>query len=123
MRAIRRAKLAALAVAALAVPTGLVAATAGVAQAATYYGCPDGYACIYPTGSWTTPEHKYYDYGTYKLYDEYGTHKLFNHQSGGAIMWICTDSNGKNCPYYIPTGSNSNIDLTPYNSIKLVPSL
>ncbi|MET7765228.1 hypothetical protein ABZS71_25615 [Streptomyces sp. NPDC005393] len=131
MRAIQRARLAALAVAALAVPTGLVAATAGPAQAAAtagpaqaaLFGCSTGYACIYPTTAWTTPEHTYYNYGTYKLYNEYGTHRVFNNQTGSAIMWLCTDSYGNSCPHYIPPTYYYDVDLTPYNSIKLTSGL
>ncbi|GER91849.1 hypothetical protein KDW_60110 [Dictyobacter vulcani] len=94
--------------------------------AGTVHGCPVGYACIYPQNAgWNGdhPSNTYYNYGTYKLYNQYGNHYIYNNQTGGAPFWLCTDSYGKTCPWYVAAGTSAQTDFTPLNSVKLVPSL
>ncbi|WP_340563362.1 hypothetical protein [Streptomyces sp. GSL17-111] len=106
---------------------GLV--TSSTAQAAPvsaqdYAGCTTGYVCIYPDDSWNNsdPEHTYYTYGVHPLYNEYDFHRVFNNQYGGATARLCVNSNGTDCTSKIGEYTYRDIDLTPYNSIRLDPS-
>jgi hypothetical protein len=94
-----------------------------VAPAATIYGCPDGYACIYPENAgWNNgvPSLTYYYYGVYQLSNQYGYHYVYNHQTGGALIRLCTDWYGNVCPITIRAGFYQNVDLTPINSVRLL---
>jgi hypothetical protein len=67
---------------------------------------------------------KFYYYGVYpfdgkSIPYQYGNHYIFNNQTDGALFWLCTDSYGNKCPWYQPTGTWSNFNLTPINSVKL----
>ena len=88
------------------------------------YGCPKGYACIYPgkDANNNVPQHKYYYYGVYKLHNEYGYHYIVNNQYDGAIVRLCTDWNGKNCPttMQFDNGGAGLFNLSPINSIVLL---
>ncbi|MDQ1047234.1 hypothetical protein [Streptomyces sp. V4I2] len=108
---------------------GLGLATSSTAQAAPtgtqdYAGCVTGRVCIYPNAGWNNnnPEHWYYTYGVHQLYDEYGVHRVFNNQTGNATARLCVNRDGTNCTSKIPPYTYSDIDLTPYNSIRLDPS-
>ncbi|MFE4053904.1 hypothetical protein [Streptomyces sp. YIM B13518] len=94
------------------------------AQQSNYQGCNLGYVCLYSYAGWNggSPEHRYYDYGVYKLYDEYGVHRWFNNQTGGATTRLCINSDGTNCTSKLSSWAYWDIDLTPYNSIRLDPS-
>jgi hypothetical protein len=110
----------------VAMTGALLAGTSTAAQAATVHGCPSGYACIYPQDAgWNNdkPSLKYYHYGTYQLSNQFGNHYIMNNQTGGAPIWGCTDWNGNTCPWYVGAGSWAVANLTPINSVKLVPSL
>ncbi|MFJ8888789.1 hypothetical protein ACIRJR_36075 [Streptomyces sp. NPDC102402] len=115
------------AAAVLTFTAGAVLATgagAGAAQAGaqgTYAGCPSGYVCIYPNGSWNgnKPEHKYYTYGAHNLVDETGTHRVFNNQTGGATVQLCTGYDGAGCGSKMGTWTFKDVNLTPVNSIRL----
>lgn len=118
-------------VAAIAFAAGAVLATGSTAQAgevsvqqSNYQGCNLGYVCLYPNASWNggIPEHRYYNYGVYKLYDEFGPHRLFNNQTGGATTRLCKNSDGTNCTSKLSPWTYWDIDMTPYNSIRLDPS-
>ncbi|MEV8569402.1 hypothetical protein AB0436_28105 [Streptomyces sp. NPDC051322] len=104
---------------ALGLAVAAVATFGAGTAAASAAACTSGRACIYTGASWTTVQHSYYKYGTYKLYNEFGKHRVYNHQTGGAKMWLCTDSAGKKCPVYQVAGTWWDVNLTPYNSIKL----
>ncbi|WP_238937225.1 hypothetical protein [Streptomyces clavuligerus] len=104
-------------------------ATLGLASspahaAVDYAGCRSGYVCIYPDASWNNsrPEHDYYTYGVHQLYDEFGVHRVFNNQTGGAVVRLCTDRAGRNCTASMGAFLYEDINLTPYNSIKLSTS-
>lgn len=125
----RRSRRTVVSPAALAAATSLFGfglATSSTAQAAQngvqdYAGCRTGYACIYPNASWNnnTPEHDYYTYGVHQLYEEYGVHRVFNNQTGGAVVRLCYDRAGTNCTTPLYEYAYWDIDLTPYNSIRL----
>ncbi|MFC8517638.1 hypothetical protein [Streptomyces sp. NPDC057257] len=117
------------AVGAIVFTIGGVLGAASTAQAAgqsaqSYAGCDDGYVCLYVGASWNnnSPEHTYYTYGVHKLYDEYGTHRWFNNQTGSATTRLCVNSDGTNCTSKLLPYNYTDIDLTPYNSIRLDPS-
>lgn len=95
------------------------------ASAATYQGCPSGYACLYPQNAgWNGghPEHTYYRYRSYNLSNEYGTHRFFNNQTGSARAYGCTGWNGTGtCPLEIAPWVYTDWNFTPINSIVLKP--
>lgn len=90
------------------------------------FQCPLGYVCIYPASDNpnTRADNTYYRYGVYKLSNQYGYHDIVNNQTGGAKVLLCTDWNGTICPVTVyVTGQKLYYayDLTPINSIKLIP--
>lgn len=89
-----------------------------------YQQCPTGYACVWEgevaIGN-PPPEHRYYNYGSYRFTNEYGWHTIWNHQTGGAKVQLCLGTNGTNCTVTIPAGKFFHGSLTPFNSIKLIP--
>lgn len=110
----------------------------------TVEGCPLGYACIYPVNAgWNhgVPEGRgfFFTYGVHPLSNEFNTHRVFNNQTGRALVFLCKNADGTDCPKYInglqilPLCTYSefgglingvtyaDIDLTPFNSIKLTP--
>lgn len=108
----------------LAAGASAQASETGALEQGPYAGCDEGYVCIYPNASWNggSPEHRYYTYGVHTLYNEYGTHRVFNNQYGGATTRLCRNYNGTDCTSKIEPWSYRDIDLTPYNSIRLDPS-
>ncbi|WP_327156626.1 hypothetical protein [Streptomyces tubercidicus] len=127
MSVLKRAGMAAAAVAALLVPAGVVVGTAGpaaAAKAATTQGCPYGAVCIYPQNAgWNGghPSHFYYSYGAHNLSNMVGVHRIYNNQSGGATMRTCTGYNGTGCEGYLPANNYIDKNMTPINSITLQP--
>lgn len=120
-------KVVALTFAAAALTAGGTLAATGSAQADDspgaqrgYEGCGHGSACIYPDGSWDkNPEHSYWSYGVHPLHNEVGVHRLFNNQKGGATVSLCKGADGTNCGDPMGEFMYKDIDLTPYNSIRL----
>lgn len=114
-----------------------------LATGATIEGCPSGDACIYPVNAgWNkgVPEGRglFFTYGVHQLSNEFNTHRVFNNQTSNALVFLCTDTAGTNCPVLMANfplplctysefgellnGVNyADIDLTPINSIKLTP--
>ncbi|NUV67258.1 MULTISPECIES: hypothetical protein [unclassified Streptomyces] len=113
------------AMAATALATGAMLTMGGTASAAqaagTIHGCPSGYVCLYPGAGWNgdKPSHKFYKYGTHKIYDQYGKKRWFNNQTGGAKAYRCKGSNGTNCGGNQRAGTYYDHDFTPINSVKL----
>ncbi len=111
--------------AATALATGAVLTLGGSANAAeaagTIYGCPSGYACVYPNASWNggKPSLKFYKYGTHKIYNQFGKKRFFNNQTGGAKAYLCKGSNGTNCTVSQRAGTYYDYDFTPINTVKL----
>ncbi len=89
----------------------------------SYQGCPAGGVCIYPNGSWNSghPSSIYYYYASYNLSNMYGTHRVFNNQTDNAVVSFCTGWNGTNCFFTMGSWTYTDINLTPVNSIKLMP--
>jgi hypothetical protein len=112
----------ALAVASVAI-AGL-AATAAPANAApsTSEGCRAGYVCLYPQNAgWNGghPSKTWYHYGAYNLSNQYGKHRFFNNQTGKAVGHLCTGYNGGGKCVGQPTGTWSDDNFTPINSVTL----
>ncbi|MFI1227358.1 MULTISPECIES: hypothetical protein [unclassified Streptomyces] len=110
--------------AATALATGAVltlGGSANAAEAAATHGCPSGYVCLYPKASWNgdKPSHKFYKYGTYKIYNQYGTKRWFNNQTGNAKAYRCKGANGTNCGGNQKAGTYYDYNFTPINSVKL----
>lgn len=111
--------------AATALATGAVLTLGGTANAAeaagTIHGCPSGAVCLYPNASWNgdKPSHRFYSYGTHKIYNQYGKKRWFNNQTGGAKAYRCKNSNGTNCGGNQRAGTYYDHDFTPINSVKL----
>jgi hypothetical protein len=107
----------------LVVGTMLVGGAA-TASAATYAGCPSGYACLYPQDAgWNGghPSALYYRYGSYNLTNQFGIHRFFNNQTGGAGAYLCTGYNGSGTCYRQAPYTYSDTNFTPINSIVLKP--
>ena len=110
-------------VGAITLAAGAIMAT-GVssASAATYAGCPSGYACLYPQNAgWNNsqPSAKYYYYRAYNLVNQFGTHRFFNNQTGGAGAYVCTGYNGTGTCYRQAPNTYTDWNFTPINSIVL----
>lgn len=115
---------AAVALAAGTATAATVEAPSRTAQVAAGHGCPSGYVCIYPRDAgWNgdRPSHFYYKYGAYNLSGMYGKHRIFNNQTGSARMRTCTGWNGTGCEGYLPAGWYIDKEMTPINSIVLLP--
>ena len=85
--------------------------------------CNLGDVCIFPTNPpppLSGPIVSFRRYGTHKLYNLYKEHDVYNNQTGGALVALCRRSNGTKCDIVIPPGKPRPIDLTLYNSIKLI---
>jgi hypothetical protein len=95
-------------------------ALAPAANAADFYGCPDGYACLYKgAGLQSGVMTKYYNYGSYNLTNVTGAHEFVNQQTGGAKAYLCTGYGGTGSCQLIPALHYGNYNFTPINSIKL----
>ncbi len=86
-----------------------------------FYGCKTGTVCIYKGNALKGEDitNRYIYYGVSKLYNQYNIHAIFNNQTDGAVVLLCTDSNGSKCPYKLDANHYDFVDLTPYNSIVL----
>ena len=111
--------------ASLAQPSSVAPSAGAMTAAGTFEGCPVRYACIYPEGKgWNGghPSLMYYYYDVYQLNNQTGDHYLYNNQTGGAWFYLCRDSYGKTCPWYVPNrGPGYQANLTPVYSVKLAP--
>jgi len=113
--------------AAIAFATGaLVMVGAASAQAVeTWEGCPAGAVCIYPEGTEFNngrPSHAFFSYGAHNLENQFGTHHIINNQVDGAKARTCTGFNGTgDCQGFMNPQTVLIKDLTPINSIVLVP--
>lgn len=88
----------------------------------THHGCPYYYACMYTPTGWSnnTPEHKWYYYGCYNLYNEYGNRWIFNNQSGSATFSGNTGSGCSGTVLWTETpGLGFETDITPVNAVYL----
>lgn len=94
------------------------------AEAGEQFGCPAGSVCLYSEQGWESqsPEHEYEAYGVHPLKAEYGPHVIYNNQTGGAMAAHCDTSDGRECGKpFKPGVSVSFADITPINSIRLMP--
>ena len=113
--------------AAVSLATGaLVMAGATSAQAVeTWEGCPAGAVCVYPEGTGFNngrPSHAFFSYGAHNLENQFGVHIVSNNQVDGAKARTCTGFNGTgDCQGVMGPQTFVNKDLTPINSIVLVP--
>jgi hypothetical protein len=86
--------------------------------------CPRGHACVWEgqivVGD-PRPQHRYYTYGTYNFVNEYGDHVAWNNQTDGARVQLCLGYNGTTCRVTIAAAHATHGNLTPYNSIRLLP--
>jgi hypothetical protein len=98
-------------------------ADGSVGAAATIQGCPSGYVCIYPNAGWNGghPSHLYFRYGCYNLNNMFGVHRIFNNQTGGAAIRTCLQFGCGGCEGFLLPGTFIDKNLTPINSIVLVP--
>lgn len=84
--------------------------------------CKSGYACIFPGKIDNhNPSYRFYDYGTYPIYNVFGSHLVYNHQTGGAHMYLCDH---RSCPdprYSVPAGKMKVLYLRPINYVKIAP--
>ncbi|MEU6758293.1 hypothetical protein [Streptomyces sp. NPDC046685] len=118
-----RTKLAAVAATGvLALGTGVLAASPAQASATgdTYKNCSYGAGCIYAGANWDGWPKEYFSRGTHKLYNQYGTHRVFNNQSPNWYVKLCRNSDGTNCDITISPWHYRDVDLGPYNSVKIV---
>jgi hypothetical protein len=103
----------------------LMAVGATSAQAVeTWEGCPAGAVCIYPEGAGFNngrPSHAFFSYGAHDLENQFGTHYIINNQVDGAKARTCTGFDGAGCEGFMNPQTVLIKDLTPINSIVLVP--
>jgi hypothetical protein len=91
------------------------------AAGTTRHGCPYYYACMYTTSGWksNTPEHEWYYYGCYALYNEYGTRYVYNNQSGGGDISGFGLYCGSGVLWTFPRGFGGPVDITPVDWVEL----
>ena len=108
----------------------------------TVEGCPLEAACIYPVNAgWNggVPEGRgiFFALGSHPLSNEFKTHRVFNNQTNGDLVFLCKNADGTDCPTILNSNlplplcadpavgalvknvDYADIDLTPFNSIKL----
>ncbi|MFJ8310438.1 MULTISPECIES: hypothetical protein [unclassified Streptomyces] len=104
---------------ALAVVTlGLAAAP----NAAAATPCPSGAFCIRETDGSILNQNIFYSYGSHNLSNVTGERVLVNSQTGGAGFQLCFGYDGVNCSDVDrATGEFAPYDMTPINSVVLVP--
>ncbi|CBG76022.1 MULTISPECIES: hypothetical protein [Streptomyces] len=103
---------------ALAVGGGLVMAPS--ASAAT--PCPSGAVCIRETNGSILSRNIFYSYRAHNLSNVTGDRVIVNSQTGGAGFKVCYEYNGGNCSTVSrATGEYAPYNMTPINSIVLVP--
>lgn len=90
----------------------------------TLYGCPEGYACLYPSVGWNKnhPIAMWYYYGAYNLSNQFGVKRLFNNQTGSAKVYTCLQYNGGGCGNIIVPLMYQDLNFDPINSVLLTPS-
>jgi hypothetical protein len=120
MNTIRRTAAVAFVAAAL-----VMAGTTSAQAVETWEGCPAGAVCIYPEGTGFNggrPSHAFFSYGAHNLKNQFGMHIVSNNQVDGAKARTCTGFNGTgDCQGFMGPQTFVNKDLTPINSIVLVP--
>lgn len=110
----------AMTVAALALAVGSGLAVAPSANAAT--ACPSGALCIRETNGSILSQNIFYSYGYHNLSNVTGNRVLVHNQTGGAGFQVCYGYNGANCSAVVrATGEFAPYDMTPINSVVLVP--
>lgn len=110
----------AMTVAALALAVGSGLAVAPSANAAT--ACPSGALCIRETNGNILSQNIFYSYGYHNLSNVTGNRVLVHNQTGGAGFQVCYGYNGTNCSAVVrDTGEFAPYDMTPINSVVLVP--
>ncbi|MFG2342299.1 hypothetical protein [Streptomyces yangpuensis] len=118
-----RTKLAAVAATAvMALGTGVLAASPAGAAAAgdTYANCSYGAGCIYGGANWNGWPKEYFTRGNHPFWGQYGVKRVFNNQSPGWYVQLCRNGNGTNCDITIAPWTYVDVDLTPYNSLRIV---
>ncbi|MFJ9909313.1 hypothetical protein ACIRVK_41955 [Streptomyces sp. NPDC101152] len=110
----------AMTAAGLSLMVGAGLAMAPSAQAAT--ACPSGAFCIRETNGTILSKNIFYSYGAHNLSNVTGYRVLVNSQTGGAGFQLCYGYNGTNCSEVDRvTGEFDPYDMTPINSVVLVP--
>ena len=103
-----------------------VGATNAHASADDTVGCPDGAVCIYPRDAGfngNRPSHALFSFGAHNLTNQFGNHIVFNNQVEGARARTCTGLDGTGDCTNLPNAERPvTVDLTPINSIVLVPA-
>ncbi|MFJ9547427.1 hypothetical protein [Streptomyces erythrochromogenes] len=69
------------------------------------------------TGGWPK---EYFSRGNHPFYNQYGVKRVFNNQSPGWYAQLCRNANGTNCDITIAPWTYVDVDLTPYNSLRIV---
>ncbi|AJP00715.1 hypothetical protein TU94_03635 [Streptomyces cyaneogriseus subsp. noncyanogenus] len=106
--------------AALALAAGGGLAMAPSATAAT--ACPSGAVCIRETDGSILSKNIFYSYGAHNLSNVTGYRVIVNSQTGGAGFQVCYEYNGGRCSSVVRgTGEYAPYDMTPINSVVLVP--
>lgn len=105
--------------------TSLMAAPAAHASG-TYEGCPYGAVCIYPANKGWNGGHPesggvFWSRGAHNLSNQYGVHRVFNNQYGGWYATLNKGYNGRYPVFRINQYYYTDYNLTPINSISLVP--
>lgn len=105
--------------------TSLMAAPAAHASG-TYQGCPYGAVCIYPANKGWNGGHPesggvFWSRGAHNLSNQYGVHRVFNNQYGGWYATLNKGYNGRYPVFRINQYYYTDYNLTPINSISLVP--
>ncbi|MFB6892493.1 hypothetical protein ACFCX4_24640 [Kitasatospora sp. NPDC056327] len=119
-----RKKLATLAA---AVPLLLGAGVAAAPAASATETCGSGYVCIYEGDFWDGNHHalvyRFYEYGTYNVYNLIGQYTVLNCQTDGAGATGYTGWNGGgSVAWSLPTnncGGGLRTDLTSTYSVRL----
>jgi hypothetical protein len=122
IRRIAKASAALILAASAAATVGATSAQA--AEAERVNGCPSGAVCIYPRNAGFNndrPSDVFFSYGAHNLENQFGKHYVFNNQVEGASVRLCTGFNGTGCRSAIEPGDTKEPNLTPINSILLVP--
>lgn len=91
------------------------------AAGTTRHGCPYYYACMYTSSGWknNTPEHEWYYYGCYALYNEYGTRWIYNNQSGGGDISLFGLYCGSGVLMTFTPGGWGQFNVTPVDWVEL----
>lgn len=100
-------------------------AMVNVEGAASWFGCPSAYVCVYAQGRHDSisasdiTKPLFYTYGASGL-EQIGWHWVLNNQIEGAHVALCTGGNGSgDCHVVINAQGKMWVDLTPIKSIIL----